>query len=299
MNLRWITLFATIAEEGSFTRAATKLNIAQPWLSAQLRKLEYELGVQLLVRENVGVRVTDAGKRLLPHAQQLAESAHLFRENARSLSETWGKVVKLGGYLPIIDVPDLKSLTLDFAARYGNFDLNTLTASPADLIKALDDCTIDLALIPSELTGSGPELECRPVGKANVYLLAPKDRKLSRFEDVRGLMVGVPPRQWGPRLHGELALALEGADATPSEVPEFDRRAVEHSVVTRGAIVAIPVDDRDIASIDPKISALRLDWLSVEHMLCRVANRDLGRAADRFWMLSECKADEPALKQPA
>src|SRR5690554_2427043 len=96
MNLRWITLFATIAEEGSFTRAATKLNIAQPWLSAQLRKLEYELGIELLVRETVGIKVTDAGKRLLPHAKQLAESARLFRETARSLSDTRSHVVKLG-----------------------------------------------------------------------------------------------------------------------------------------------------------------------------------------------------------
>ena len=86
MNLRCITLFVTVAEEGSFTRAATKLNIAQPWLSAQMKKLEYELGIDLLERENTGIKVTDAGKRLLPHAKQMTDSATYFAKQPEVLA---------------------------------------------------------------------------------------------------------------------------------------------------------------------------------------------------------------------
>ena len=60
MNIRWLVLFSAVAEEGSFTRAANRLNVAQPWVSAQIRKLEFELGVDLLERtsrEMVDVKV--------------------------------------------------------------------------------------------------------------------------------------------------------------------------------------------------------------------------------------------------
>ena len=285
MNLRWITLFATIAEEGSFTRAATKLNIAQPWLSAQLRKLEYELGIQLLVRENVGVKVTDAGKRLLPHAVQLTESSRLFRETARSLSETRARVAKLGCHIPIIDLPALKAITLNFAERYSNFDLNTVTEGPAELIKALDECRIDLALLPADAALMADEVETYSIGYSQAYLLMPSERKVEDLKSLKGELVGIPPREWGPELHAALCQLFEGAGLVPSHVPEYDRRAIEHGVVARGEFGALALDENDLASLDPKIFALRLDGLAIEHLLCRAANRELGRAAERFWAL--------------
>lgn len=294
MNLRWITLFATIAEEGSFTRAATKLNIAQPWLSAQLRKLEYELGVQLLVRENVGVKVTEAGKRLLPHAAQLAESARLFRETARSLSDTRARVAKLGCHIPIIDLPVLKAITLHFADRYSNFELNTVTEKPADLIKALEECRIDLALLPADPSLAEQEIETCSLGFSQVYLLMPKERKVVDLKFLKGETVGIPPREWGLELYANLSRLFEDAGLVPDQVPEYDRRAIEHGVVARGELAALALDEKDLASLDPKIFALCLDGLAVEHFLCRVADRDLGRAAERFWALSNRSSEGAA-----
>lgn len=292
MNLRWITLFATIAEEGSFTRAATKLNIAQPWLSAQLRKLEYELGVQLLIRENVGIKVTEAGKLLLPHAMQIAESARLFRETARSLSESRSKTVNLGCYLPIIDVHALKASALDFAGRYHNFELDTVMDGPAELLKALDEWSIDFALLPAESTDGAIELEYCSFGEFQVYLLVQRKRKARKIEDMKGEAVGLPPREWGLGLHARLVSVFESAGISPSEVPEFDRRAVEHSVTTRGSAVAIPLDHKDVESLDSEIDAIPVEGLFVEHRLCRLAGRELGRAAERFWTLCERKTSK-------
>jgi LysR family nitrogen assimilation transcriptional regulator len=64
MNLKQLEYFVAIAEHGSFSKAATMLDVAQPALSRQIRSLEEELKQALFVRTGRGVALTDAGQRL-------------------------------------------------------------------------------------------------------------------------------------------------------------------------------------------------------------------------------------------
>src|SRR5437016_1906455 len=68
MKLRALEAFLAVAEEGSFTRAARRMGLAQPSLSQHIRALEAELGGRLLERFPRGIRLTSAGKALLPEA---------------------------------------------------------------------------------------------------------------------------------------------------------------------------------------------------------------------------------------
>src|SRR5881397_4233053 len=70
MELRHLRYFVAVAEEGSLTVAAKRrLHTAQPSLSRQIRDLEHEAGVQLLVRGAHGVELTDSGRAFLDHAR--------------------------------------------------------------------------------------------------------------------------------------------------------------------------------------------------------------------------------------
>lgn len=83
VNLRQLEYFVAIAEEGSLTRAAERLFVAQPSLSQQIGALERELGGPLLERLPRGVRLTMAGQNLLPEAQAVISHSDRARHTAR------------------------------------------------------------------------------------------------------------------------------------------------------------------------------------------------------------------------
>src|ERR1051326_6978131 len=69
IDLKWLRSFVVVGEEASFTRAASRVHVAQPGVSAQVRRLESELGQQLLDRSGRSVRLTEAGSAVLPFAR--------------------------------------------------------------------------------------------------------------------------------------------------------------------------------------------------------------------------------------
>ncbi|NKY87497.1 LysR family transcriptional regulator [Nocardia veterana] len=75
MEIRQLRYFVTVAEEANFTRAAQRLHLAQPGLSAQIRQLERELGQPLLDRSGRTVTLTAAGAAVLPHARAALAAA--------------------------------------------------------------------------------------------------------------------------------------------------------------------------------------------------------------------------------
>jgi LysR family nitrogen assimilation transcriptional regulator len=89
MELRSLEYFVRIAEEGSISRAAGKLGIAQPALTRRIKQLEADLGAQLLTRLPRGVRLTGPGRDFLERARkvmvEVSRARDQVRGNARAL----------------------------------------------------------------------------------------------------------------------------------------------------------------------------------------------------------------------
>ncbi|MFD8206739.1 LysR family transcriptional regulator [Streptomyces sp. NPDC059695] len=80
MELRQLRYFVSVVDEGGFTRAATRLHLAQPGLSAQIRQLEKEVGQPLLDRSGRSVTPTEVGRAVLPFARAALAAADAVRE---------------------------------------------------------------------------------------------------------------------------------------------------------------------------------------------------------------------------
>ena len=96
MELRHLRYFVAIAEEQSFTRAAERLWIAQPGLSTQMRRLEDELGIQLLERHSRGINLTRAGELFLERARAVLAASDLAAATGRDLEAGVVGSVRLG-----------------------------------------------------------------------------------------------------------------------------------------------------------------------------------------------------------
>src|SRR5450759_2546697 len=93
MELYQLRSFCAVAEAGHLTRAAEKLHVSQPAVSAQIKALEDELELVLFERTSTGMVLTSAGARLLVDAERVLAAAQAMRNEAKALKgEVTGKV---------------------------------------------------------------------------------------------------------------------------------------------------------------------------------------------------------------
>jgi DNA-binding transcriptional LysR family regulator len=80
MEVHQLRYFVAVVDEGSFTRAAARVNVSQSGVSAQIRQLERELGQPLIDRSDRRITLTDAGEAVLPHARAVLSALTAIRE---------------------------------------------------------------------------------------------------------------------------------------------------------------------------------------------------------------------------
>jgi DNA-binding transcriptional LysR family regulator len=150
MELRHLRYFVAIAEERSFTRAAERLWVAQPGLSAQIRRLESELGVQLFERHTRGVDLTDAGELFLERARTTLAAADAARSTGHDLEQGLVGSVRLG-IVTGVGWPGTSTLLGHFGRERPAVELTVVEAYGGTLLRDLRDGRLDAMIAPSEL----------------------------------------------------------------------------------------------------------------------------------------------------
>ncbi|BBX92227.1 LysR family transcriptional regulator [Mycolicibacterium boenickei] len=145
MELRQLEYFVAVAEEANFTRAAERVHVAQPAVSAQIRHLERELGHELFDRSRRAVRLTAAGAAVLPHARAALAAVTAARTAVDELGAlVRGSVVVGTVTAHDFDMPDLLA---QFHAAHPLVDI-TLTTDESDaLLDGLRSGRLDVAIV--------------------------------------------------------------------------------------------------------------------------------------------------------
>ncbi|HEU5288903.1 MAG TPA: LysR family transcriptional regulator [Candidatus Limnocylindria bacterium] len=146
MQIGQLRCFLAVADERHFTRAARNLGLAQPSVSAQVRSLETDVGAQLFHRMKGHIALTEAGEALLPFARRILADV----DAATSQLQEVGGLAR--GRLAIGATPSLTAalvppLLARFHAAYPGIELALREAGSEDLVSALEEGVVDIALV--------------------------------------------------------------------------------------------------------------------------------------------------------
>jgi LysR family transcriptional regulator, carnitine catabolism transcriptional activator len=240
MDERKLSYFLATVDEGSVTRAAERLLVAQPSLSQTLRALERELGVAVFHRVGRGVRLTPAGEALVGPARQFLRAADEARAAVGGVLELKAGSVELAA-LATLAVDPLAAWIGRFRARYSGVRVSVVEPESADGVRSLvrdGTCELGVAHLPLR----DDQLRAHSVGEQELLFVLPPDhgaaapRPMGARELARTPLVVSPP---GTSTRMLLEQALAAIGITPQIAVETAAREAIIPLVLAGAGAAL------------------------------------------------------------
>lgn len=259
MELRVLRYFVAVADAGSVTAGSAASHVSQPAVSRQLRALERELGVELLVRSEGGVRLTAAGAELLVLARGLLEREATLKRTAAFLAS--GRLTSLTIAAPSTTLSDVIAPFLAAGPARGALapEVNVVSRSTSEVFAALGegaDIVVAPAVPPPEVASMLiAELPVRAYVGARGVLGgegAERDRSVSLEALARvDPLVMLPGRHPVSQV---LTRAFAEAGLTPQHVQEVDSPEAAQALAASGRGVAVLTNDTRFGLIPRRVS---------------------------------------------
>lgn len=182
MELRQLRYFVKVAELSSFSEASRQLHISQSTISQQIKQLEDELNVSLLVRDSHSVRLSDIGLAFLPQAQKTLREASTCLDKIHDVQQLGIGELNVG--TTITFTPLLRETVQEFMKLYPRVKLNICSYPMETLMRMLDREQIDLAL-SYKSTEVYPEIESHILFDNRLVLVVDKNHPLAHSRSVR------------------------------------------------------------------------------------------------------------------
>ena len=239
MEIHQLTTFVAVAGEGSITRAAERVHLSQPAVSAHIKALEDVVGTALFERTSRGMTLTSAGETLLVKAEQTLRAHRDLMAEALRLSGRIGGKVRLGAGSNT-RAKAIGLLVGALSKRCPDVDVELVHDSSAHLVEGIRNGTLD-AVFYNEAGAPGPELATFELARFGVYLAARP-----------GLVAPARPLDWQALAElswvcppsttccGQLAERLFSTHATrPKKIIGVDREDVIGALLAQGAGVGL------------------------------------------------------------
>lgn len=266
MELRHLRYFVTLADEKNFTRAAERLNIAQPPLSRQIQQLEEELGVALVVKGTRPVRLTDAGHFFHAHAQELLAKA----ADLKAMTRRVGSIERTLsiGFVASTLYGLLPEIVRRFRERHQSVDIGFHEMTTMEQLKALKEGRIDVGF--GRLKGDDAAIRRIVLREEPLIVALPVGHRLTRvpgalkMSELMNDSLIVYPKTPRPSFADQVLATFRERMLVPRQVIEVRELQIAIGLVGAGQGIAIvpdslqgmirtdvtykPIDDRQAVS---------------------------------------------------
>jgi len=182
IDLQKIATFLFVAENSSLSEAAKHLHLSQPTVSHQIKVLEQELGFVLFIRSSTGLKLTEAGRLLLPWARRLIHDTNELRDMMASLQKDIGGELRIacsttaGKFI-------LPQMAARFCKSYPGIKVQILACGPEHASLKLLDGDAHLSVISSE--SADPSLESQEFFQDTINLIVPANHRWTQRESIQ------------------------------------------------------------------------------------------------------------------
>tara|TARA_B100000686_G_scaffold350330_1_gene446011 strand:+ start:1370 stop:2278 length:909 start_codon:yes stop_codon:yes gene_type:complete len=233
MDVRQLRYFSAIVDAKSFTGAADRVNVAQPALGLQVRKLEEELGVSLLYRHSRGVIPTEAGTVLMRHANAILKQIEQAKQEVIDVSgPPRGDIVL--GITPTASALLALPLVKACRSQYPDISLKLFEGLSEEIMRMLNENILDMGFTYNPELVSGIRTE--PLLEEELHLVTSVDSMgigdTIPFKSVCDRKLILPSRGFGLRECVESAARKHGYDL--NVILEIDAVATTRDLVESG-----------------------------------------------------------------
>ncbi len=242
LELRHLRAFVAVAEELHFSRAARKLHLAQQALSAQIRRLEQELEVQLFTRTTRRVELTQAGRTLLSHALPILTSVNAACEQTRRAYA--GEIGQLAiAYTTTVAIEALPELVRELHRRHPDVKLRMCEMWQADSVGAVNAGRFDVGFARCPVIRG--DLECVSIREEPLGVILGAGHRLAAADvvhiaDLASETLTIWPRSLSPGFYDRVVEALRAH--------RFDGRITEFENLGPGVLFSDTAARTDVAA---------------------------------------------------
>ncbi len=287
MELRHIRYFLTVAEEGSFTKAADKLCIAQPPLSRQIRDLENELNAKLFVRKSKGLALTEEGERFLQYARRIKQLSDQSIEDISKMKD--GLTGRL--YLATVEghAPELFANWIsEFKKKYPLVEYEIWNGNSDDVIKRVHSGLNEIGVITLPYDQEG--LDGRLIYNEPWVAIIPKKHPLSSeksdFIELKKLApfeLIIPSRRSRRK---EIENWFAPIKCQPKIICRMAHMLNAFELTAKGVGIAIyPASAAKYVDDSVIIKQIKKPDVTVGYVIVKSAERSLSTVAEEFWTM--------------
>jgi len=217
MDLHQLREFATIAESGSFSKAARRLRLAQPPLSRHIRQLEEELGLTLFVRTASGVEITPEGSLLLEQARVVLEDTSAFYDLASRAKLGLGTTLRIAMAPGLCEV--VNRIRIHLGSRAPHMAIEGSDMASSAQYQALRRRSVDVGLLRQ--VPDDPNIESAPLFAERFVVMVSESspfahRRSVKLRQLAGERLLLQDRDWAALAHDKIFSLYAAAGLAPS-----------------------------------------------------------------------------------